>query len=539
MKLKFKKIFIYVMCLVMLNINILSIYLVPLKVKAAAVAAPVAVGAYEAVVLLIELLGASAVAYGLYEITENPDALYDLAEAYFLKHNITVVGEEWGYDPTTGRGTLVGIPVILTPEQQKQLGVDAPFPDEEAYRKGLKKLYEDMHNGGGGGDNGGDNNNKKLPDKKSFTLANMDTDFVAKASAATVASVSSFWDKLFDGEIALEDDSALSRALFEQDSSYYGELKKIGEIYRVNVNASYNFSQGINYVSASNDSRLKPFCTVNNGMLTGYVADADCSIHPNGCPVKFIGTRTYVKDNGSTSNYDFSGGTIGSFGSILSYSVNAPVFTADSETAIKAYIDSGDDSGCINKEKRPPAMVDLKSANSKLPSTFSPLSSLPAGKAVNATALKNYVDDMVGTKDNINGDAETQAQTAKKKFEEHIQKNTVDVSDDTEEEEKPAPLPVFPDVDSSGTIGEGLTKDWRLVFPFCIPFDMVATVRSLNATPRAPCFEIPLDIELIDFSYTFVIDLSVFDDIARIFRLGETVLFLIGLMFVTGKVIKW
>lgn len=539
MKLKFKKIFIYVMCLVMLNINILSIYLVPLKVKAAAVAAPVAVGAYEAVVLLIELLGASAVAYGLYEITENPDALYDLAEAYFFKHNITVVGEEWGYDPTTGRGTLVGIPVVLTPEQQKQLGVDAPLPDEEAYRKGLKKLYENMHNGGGGGDNGGDNNNKKLPDKKNFTLANMDTDFVAKASAATVASVSSFWDKLFDGEIALEDDSALSRALFGSDTSYYGELESENGMYVARCKTLSVYDTPVsNRTSILYNGSAK---TLKNpyGILQGSVLH----FYSNNALVKMYGKMYIEKTDGSIEERDISplsqpnNPGLSSFSG--THSSNFPIFSYGDEHSITAYVNNGDDSGCINKEKRPPAVVDLKDANSKLPSTFSPLSSLPAGKAVNATALKNYVDDMVAIKDNINGDAETQAQTAKKKFEEHIQKNTVDVSDDTEEEEKPAPLPVFPDVDSSGTIGEGLTKDWRLVFPFCIPFDMIATVRSLDATPRAPCFEIPLDIELIDFSYTFVIDLSVFDDIARIFRLGETVLFLIGLMFVTGKVIKW
>lgn len=538
MNIKFKR-FIYFVCSILLIFSISVSCIKPLRVKAASVAVPAAVGAYEAIVFFIELLGASAVAYGLYEIVENPDALQELADSFFGNIEKFTSFDEVGYDPTTGQLTWVGIPIWLTPEQQNKLGLDTPFPTDEQYSEGLKRLYESKKGGGGGGDNGGDNNNKKLPDKKNFTLANMDTDFVAKASAATVASVSSFWDKLFDGEIALEDDSALSRALFGSDTSYYGELESENGMYVARCKTLSVYDTPVsNRTSILYNGSAK---TLKNpyGILQGSVLH----FYSNNALVKMYGKMYIEKTDGSIEERDISplsqpnNPGLSSFSG--THSSNFPIFSYGDEHSITAYVNNGDDSGCINKEKRPPAVVDLKDANSKLPSTFSPLSSLPAGKAVNATALKNYVDDMVAIKDNINGDAETQAQTAKKKFEEHIQKNTVDVSDDTEEEEKPAPLPVFPDVDSSGTIGEGLTKDWRLVFPFCIPFDMIATVRSLDATPRAPCFEIPLDIELIDFSYTFVIDLSVFDDIARIFRLGETVLFLIGLMFVTGKVIKW
>lgn len=81
--------------------------------------------------------------------------------------------------------------------------------------------------------------------------------------------------------------------------------------------------------------------------------------------------------------------------------------------------------------------------------------------------------------------------------------------------------------------------DLHTVFPFCIPFDFIALLRALDAEPEAPRFDFPVVIPALDYRETVTLDMSVFDDVAEIIRLCETVSFIIFLMFATSKVIKW
>ena len=95
----------------------------------------------------------------------------------------------------------------------------------------------------------------------------------------------------------------------------------------------------------------------------------------------------------------------------------------------------------------------------------------------------------------------------------------------------PAPLP---DMDAA---------DYRVeltgVFPFCIPFDFIALLKTLDAAPRAPCFDFPVVIPALDYREDVKLDLSIFDDVAKVIRLCEKVSFILFLMFVTSKVIRW
>lgn len=81
--------------------------------------------------------------------------------------------------------------------------------------------------------------------------------------------------------------------------------------------------------------------------------------------------------------------------------------------------------------------------------------------------------------------------------------------------------------------------DLHTVFPFCIPFDFIALLRVLDAEPEAPRFDFPVVIPALDYQETVTLDMAVFDDVAKIIRLCETVSFIIFLMFATSKVIKW
>lgn len=85
----------------------------------------------------------------------------------------------------------------------------------------------------------------------------------------------------------------------------------------------------------------------------------------------------------------------------------------------------------------------------------------------------------------------------------------------------------------------GFTADLRKLFPFCIPFDIVDAMKVLNAPAVAPRFSLPIKMDYgkLHVNQEFVVDMGKFDGIIRIFRVGQTILFIIGLAFVTRKLI--
>jgi len=107
----------------------------------------------------------------------------------------------------------------------------------------------------------------------------------------------------------------------------------------------------------------------------------------------------------------------------------------------------------------------------------------------------------------------------------------------------PAPVPdptpePEPEPDEDLDI-QNYVVDLRQVFPFCIPFDLMALFGALAADPVAPRFEIPFVVPSLGIEETYVIDLSFFDEQMVLLRKLELVGFIIGLMLLTGKVIKW
>ncbi len=86
--------------------------------------------------------------------------------------------------------------------------------------------------------------------------------------------------------------------------------------------------------------------------------------------------------------------------------------------------------------------------------------------------------------------------------------------------------------------------DLRLVFPFCIPFDLVHLIQAFEAEPEAPVFEFPLDLELenpwtgkkiLDYHHTFELDMSDYEPVIKIFRIFEIIFFIIGLLMITRQ----
>lgn len=116
---------------------------------------------------------------------------------------------------------------------------------------------------------------------------------------------------------------------------------------------------------------------------------------------------------------------------------------------------------------------------------------------------------------------------------------------------KPSSAPENPDdTDTDTDIDpDDYKADLRLVFPFCIPFDLVHLIQAFEAEPEAPVFEFPVDIELndpfagsersakkiVDYHHTFELDMSDYEPVIKIFRIFEIIFFIIGLLLITRQ----
>lgn len=72
-------------------------------------------------------------------------------------------------------------------------------------------------------------------------------------------------------------------------------------------------------------------------------------------------------------------------------------------------------------------------------------------------------------------------------------------------------------------------------FPFCLPFDIYDLLSALAADPQAPVFEWTIAVPRWGISHDIEIDLSEWDDIARLFRTFELGAFVLGLALITRQ----
>lgn len=75
-------------------------------------------------------------------------------------------------------------------------------------------------------------------------------------------------------------------------------------------------------------------------------------------------------------------------------------------------------------------------------------------------------------------------------------------------------------------------------FPFCIPFDLVNAVNQLNAPPEAPVFKVDFKGTIMESAGSIEIDMSNFEQLAKILRFFEFFGFVAGLIVVTRNLIR-
>lgn len=114
--------------------------------------------------------------------------------------------------------------------------------------------------------------------------------------------------------------------------------------------------------------------------------------------------------------------------------------------------------------------------------------------------------------------------------------------DPDEPDKKPDSDPELPEIPA--VLPQGVSdklKDLSGKFPFCIPFDVVDCYKSFVSDDEAvaPKWDIKFTIPGTDKQYQFSVDLSMFDKYIAIFRSGALILFFIGLLIATRKLIGW
>ena len=121
----------------------------------------------------------------------------------------------------------------------------------------------------------------------------------------------------------------------------------------------------------------------------------------------------------------------------------------------------------------------------------------------------------------------------------------IDPKPSTAPKPNPTGSPDNPDAPGTDDVDPDKYKtDLRLVFPFCIPFDLIHLLEVLDAEPEAPRFEIPVNIEaenpftkkkIVDYHTTIVIDMSDYEEPVKVIRIFEIMFFILGLMLITRQ----
>lgn len=102
---------------------------------------------------------------------------------------------------------------------------------------------------------------------------------------------------------------------------------------------------------------------------------------------------------------------------------------------------------------------------------------------------------------------------------------------------KPDPDPDNPGEDTDDERTKRHDADWKNVFPFCVPFDLIEFLGVLAADPVAPSFDWRFYAPNV-VDYTLHVDLSDFDSVAQICRRLELLAFCVGLILITRNIIR-
>ncbi len=517
----------------------------------ATAAVPVADGSVESLMALLDILinasavgGASEYVANYEDDTALLDAFVDFmwsaypggapaeADATFYLEDGTVV---------TAAQILDGVEdgTVTLPNEQQWGQYRVGFGDDFA------SILEAWEGRGGGSGSG----SSQEPEEPGFSKLE-----ALGISAGFMAVVGDFFTALYNDEIeglsstTYYADDVLGKDIKEQWSGSQYVYKVACAVDRYYQNGNYNFTQ-VYYRNFSLGNYA-------NERLAGYIQDDNVNFLA-GNAASVYALKQYVYSSADMQDYTNYSHTTQTAVYGLPYSVNTstekmnfftcnfPIFQSDS--AARNYLQTGE--GYKNALNYKPVIYDYPALTANIPAAFSPWTKSrisPAALQKTYAGVKNAYETQIKPQVDTSAEPDTKANT-----DTYIDTVTGVVADTvvqpgtgtgTDPAPQPDPDPTKPGTGTETSPDEDVDRykrDLRMVFPFCLPFDLIALLDALDAEPVTPCFDYPFVVEALNIDMVVKIDLSFLDGVAEMMRLFETIGFIITLITVTHKMIKW
>ncbi len=345
-----------------------------------------------------------------------------------------------------------------------------------------------------------------------------------------ISKIAEFSYNLWNGEYEAVNMSMLSQ--YAQEYVYTGELEtdELGNYLYEGKMGYYNpkTTKWHEYDIDRWATDPHKFCLLNEGYA---------------CVLYALDSAGFLDSTNLSGSFDGGGVSIYSFEQHFVYA-NFPIF--NDATAALNYLKTGDDTGCLNGlcydfpglvnsllevlhpltgiNLNPAAMPGLRQA---LANAHATLPVPGVDPAVNTENYKAVMEVAVGEYAAI--------MPAPAPLPQPSPEPVPEPEPEPESESQPESEPIK-DIEPGVS---NYTVDVKQLFPFCIPFDFIALLDALDAEPEAPKFEVPFVVPALGIDERYVMDLSMFDEQMALLRKFETVGFIILLMHLTHKFIKW
>lgn len=291
-----------------------------------------------------------------------------------------------------------------------------------------------------------------------------------------------------------------------------------------------NVSQAYNWVGGT------WVCPYYYGLVNGevtYISNGNSDIYYNGIDIRY------------ESIYNGFYFSLAEYMNIQDF----PVFV--SKEALEWYLNTGDASGAINyfkgvESKEEYYDFEFSKISEQLEEILKAFTTLPLITTEGLAGFAQGVNEQVAGQINPNSTSEEQEDAVKRAMEDNSKRTVAEeLAEETKKtaEELAEELETTPVPSPTATPEEQVTRkeaqmivDLHDFFPFCIPYDFVHLLKTLNATPKAPRFE--GNILVMGKEVPVTLDFAQFEELASIFRTCETMLFILGLVLITRNLIR-
>lgn len=546
-----KKISILLLCFML---SICSVFSVPVQVHATAVAPSVPLGRevnLEILRVLLGLLASGLVASGATDIdVDEVDAVY---EAY-LADMQNAVKEPTTAVPFYGSGFVLTDGSDVTFEDAiNQIGVDVETPPDtgEELAPGVwgeygmtlteyyAMLYDEFHIGNGGSEP----EPSPGPDTPSGQYYMLEAVQVEDDYWSYMDDfIKYLWDGFIDGLDSTDFyTKTVDYGAFEQEQYFFDGT------FPTTDTGSYTFSVDVvlHYDGIYESWHITPSESINEPPVVSWALNGGLVIQSKtyssslGYYLKsMLFQADYVNYNSITgviTRKTLKPGTITIYktwvdSGICTISSNIPIFNTQEDA--RNYVFNGDASGITNK-----APIDYTYLlNTGVTGTMSFVS----GKTVKPSAFSDfYTSAQTAYETEVVPNLTDDSSVNTPLYNQVMIDTATDVATNSEVAVTP-PLPTAsPGTDSGDEDVENYKVDLSEVFPFCLPFDFIRFIKVLKAEPVTPIFEFPFVVPSLGIDMVVTLDMSFLEDVMVIFRTGETVCFILFLISITPKMIKW